>query len=205
MTKQLLFRGIALLFGTVYGGLRFGYKLDWELQDSDGNLTLVEVSGNWSPFFHFRWRAGHMVARCALWIEILAYITAMIIVLGMIIAGIVPKAATLIQIGIEILFVAFIISAIVIAIPSTADDKFSKVQFYDLDWTVNIQHSFGMLKKRRCWVVKEIAPDIYKIRCGIVIRCYHRATSTIPVEIGKRYYAVHNYDHRPCFWQIRDH
>ena len=95
--------------------------------------------------------------------------------------------------------------SVVISAPSAADDASAQVQNYDLDWVASIQHNFGMLKKRHCRVISEIAPDIYKIRCGIIIRCYHRATSTIPVEIGKRYYAVHNYDYRPCFWQIRDH
>lgn len=194
MTKQILARGIVLLIGILYGGMRFGYKTDLELQCSEEKTTLVEVSENWRPFFHFRWRPGRMVARCALWIEILAYITAAIIILGMMVATIFPGATNVIQIGNEILFVVFLVVSVVISAPSAADDASAQVQNYDLDWVASIQHNFGMLKKRHCRVISEIAPDIYKIRCGIIIRCYHRATSTIPVEIGKRYYAVHNYD-----------
>ena len=53
MTKQILARGIVLLIGILYGGMRFGYKTDLELQCSEEKNHIGRSIGKLAPIFPF--------------------------------------------------------------------------------------------------------------------------------------------------------
>ncbi len=202
--KRFLF-GFLISLTILFWGRFFGRQADNELQRAKQPYAKTEVPEKWRWLFHFTWSSDYKVVKCALWSEILSYAFAGVVLVVTILAPYFPRVAHVIQIGSAILYVAYIVTVALIAGSHSSAEAAAEADNYDLDWIARIQHSCGMLKKRRCKVIREAAPGIYIIRCGILIPCCHRATTAIPVEIGHRYYAVHNYDATPCFWQIRDH
>jgi hypothetical protein len=199
-TTAVIVTAMILISGRLYGR-----TIDIECRESKGHPALIDIPDSWKPIFCFRWDAPQKVALCAVCAEVIAMVCALALAIVLVLSHFSPAVAAILRSAVDIIFISYVVLALIATVPTEICCMNAEMVQYDLDITSSMQHSVGLLKKRRCRVISEQTPGVYQVRFGYFGRRIHLATATIPVEIGRRYYAVHFYEDAPYFWTIRNH
>lgn len=205
ISGKFLFKAFIVLIFVIISGRIYGHTIDIELRESEGHPSLVKIPEIVKPFFHFRWDAQGEVALCAVYAEVISFLFSIALAIVLCLTFFVSAIHVIMNTLVDFLFITYVVCELIVTVPTSLCCFSSEMVKYDLDIISSIQHSLGILKKRRCRIIAEAEPGVYFICFGLLGKRTHRATSTIPVEIGHRYYAVHFYDNTPYYWIIRDH